>query len=97
MAYSRVDSNQKYIVDGLRKFGASVLHTHTLKNAFDILVGYKGSTFIMEIKDGSQPPSKRKLTPGELKFKNEWKGSEYFVVMNLEQAIRIISNKTFGN
>jgi hypothetical protein len=93
MTYSRVDSNQKYIVDGLRKFGATVLHTHTLKNAFDVLVGYEGKDFKMEIKDGKKPPSQRKLTPGELKFKNEWKGSEYHIVMSLEEAIRIIVNK----
>ncbi|MGK0446521.1 MAG: hypothetical protein ACJA2M_000290 [Polaribacter sp.] len=93
MTYSRVDSNQKYIVDGLRKFGATVLHTHTLKNAFDVLVGYGGKDFIIEIKDGKKPPSQRKLTPGELKFKNEWKGSEYYIVMSLEEAIRIIVNK----
>ena len=93
MTYSRVDSNQKYIVDGLRKFGATVLHTHTLKNAFDILVGYEGRDFKMEIKDGKKPPSQRKLTSGELKFKNEWKGSEYHIVISLEEAIRIIVNK----
>ena len=93
MTYSRVDSNQKYIVDGLRKFGATVLHTHTLKNAFDILVGYEGRDFKMEIKDGKKPPSQRKLTAGELKFKNEWKGSEYHIVISLEEAIRIIVNK----
>lgn len=93
MTYSRVDSNQKYIVDGLRKFGATVLHTHTLKNAFDILVGYEGKDFKMEIKDGKKPPSQRKLTTGELKFKNEWKGSEYHIVMSLEEAIRVIVNK----
>jgi hypothetical protein len=93
MTYSRVDSNQKYIVDGLRKFGATVLHTHTLKNAFDVLVGYEGKDFKMEIKDGKKPPSQRKLTTGELKFKNEWKGSEYHIVMSLEEAIRIIVNK----
>ena len=70
-----------------------MLHTHTLKNAFDILVGYEGRDFKMEIKDGKKPPSQRKLTSGELKFKNEWKGSEYHIVISLEEAIRIIVNK----
>ena len=88
---ARVDVNQPYIVNGLRKFGATVLITSQLKNCFDILVGYNGQDFKMEIKDGKQPPSKRKLTAGELKFKTEWKGSEYHVVLDLEQAIKIIT------
>ena len=91
MTYSRVDSNQKFIVDGLRNFGATVLHTHTLKNAFDILVGYEGKDFKMEIKDGKKPPSQRKLTKGEQKFKDEWLGSEYHVVLSLNDAVKIIT------
>lgn len=88
---ARVDSNQKEIVEGLRKIGASVLPTHQLKNAFDILVGFKGVNYIMEIKDGNKPPSQRKLTPGEQKFKDSWKGGTYHVVESLEQAINIIN------
>lgn len=87
---ARVDDNQREIVEGLRKYGASVLITSQLKNAFDILVGYNGVNYIMEIKDGSKPPSQRKLTKGEQNFKNTWKGGEYYIVLNLEQAINII-------
>jgi len=61
---AKVDSNQPEIVKALRKIGASVLITSQLKNAFDILVGYRDQLFIIEIKDGTLPPSKRKLSPG---------------------------------
>ena len=90
MRGARVDNNQKEIVQGLRRVGATVLHTHQLKNAFDILVGYRGVNYIMEIKDGSKPPSQRKLTEGEMKFKESWRGGEYHVVNSLDEALDVI-------
>jgi hypothetical protein len=84
---SRVDANQALIVRHLRAVGASVLHLHQLKNCFDILVGYRGRTFIMEIKTSE----KEQLTPGEAKFRDEWRGSEYHIVYTPAQAIRIIT------
>ena len=90
MRASRVDSNQKEIVEALRKAGATVLHTHQLKNCFDILVGYKGINYIVEIKDGKKPPSKRSLTPGEEKFRDEWMGGEYYIIESIEQALKLI-------
>jgi hypothetical protein len=88
---SRVDANQPDIVRALRGVGASVLHCHVLKNAFDILVGYRGRTFLMEVKDPSHPPSARQLTPGEAKFREEWRGSEYHIVHTADEAIAIIT------
>jgi hypothetical protein len=84
---SRVDANQALIVRHLRAVGASVLHVHQLKNCFDILVGYRGRTFLMEIKTSE----KEQLTPGEAEFKATWRGSEYYIVYTPDQAIRIIT------
>jgi len=90
---SKVDANQAEIVKALRQAGAFVVHTHTLKNAFDILVFYKGKTHIVEIKDGSKPPSKRKLTEGELKCKAgvESNGVNYNIVNNTKEALNLIN------
>jgi hypothetical protein len=88
---SRVDGNQASIVRQLRAVGASVLHTHTLKNCFDLLVGYRGRTFLLELKDPAQPPSARQLTPGEAKFRDEWKGTPYHVVLTIDEALAIIT------
>ena len=90
MRAARVDSNQKEIVKALRKAGATVLHTHQLKNCFDILVGYNGINYIVEIKDGNKPPSQRKLTTGEEKFRDEWEGGEYYIIESIEQALKLI-------
>ncbi len=88
---AKIDANQNEIVKTIRKIGATVLITSQLKNCFDILVGCNGINYIMEIKDGSLPPSKKRLTDGELKFKESWNGGEYYIVESVEQAIKIIS------
>ena len=88
---AKVDVNQPEIVKALRKHGATVLITSQLKNCFDILVGYNGINYIMEIKDGTLPPSKKRLTEGELKFKESWVGGEYYIIESIEQAIKTIT------
>jgi hypothetical protein len=89
---SRVDANQPAVVKALRAIGASVLHTHQLKNCFDLLVGYRGRTFLMEVKDPSQPPSARQLTPGEAEFRRRWCGTPYHIVHTPDEAIRIVTS-----
>lgn len=62
-----------------------------LKNCFDLLVGYRGRTFILEVKDPAQPPSKRQLTVGEEQFQAQWRGSPYHVVHTVDEALRIVT------
>jgi len=90
---AKVDENQPEIVAALRAVGAWVLPVHQLKNAFDVLVGYRGGLFIMEIKNGELPPSQRRLTEGEEKCKRdvEKSGNKYNVVENIEEAMNVIS------
>lgn len=90
MKLARVDANQPAIVEALRKMGATVLHLHTIgKGAPDIAVGYKGKNALVEIKDGSKPPSARKLTPDEEKFHAEWRG-QVTVIESVDEAIAFI-------
>ena len=87
MRIARVDANQKSIVKQIRQIGGYVLHTHQLKNAFDILVGYQGKTYIIEIK----ADSKGKLTEGEAKCRNGFErvGVSYYVIYSFEQFLEI--------
>ena len=89
---ARIDENQNEIVKGLRSFGATVLILSQIKNAFDILVGFRGKLFIMEIKNPKMPLSKRGLTDGEDKCRRDFEnvGVPYYVVLDIEQAIKII-------
>lgn len=89
---AKADGNQVEIVKALRDIGATVQHLHTIgKGCPDILVGYRGVNYLMEIKDGSKPPSKRKLTKDEQAWFNEWKGS-VIVVESIEDALAEVTH-----
>jgi len=88
---ARIDANQPEIVKGLRDTGHSVAITSAVGKGFpDIIVGRNGITLPMEIKDGSLPPSKQKLTKDEQQWHDEWKGSAA-VVHNLDEAIEAMN------
>ena len=89
---ARVDANQPQIVKAVRAIGGSVLYTHQLKNCFDLLIGYRGRTFLFEVKDPAQPPSKRQLTAGEQEFRDTWRGTPYHVVHTADEAIAILTS-----
>jgi len=84
---ARTDGNQTVIVDALRGFGASVHVGSAIGRGFpDIICGYRGRTFLFEIKDPSKPKGDRQLTPDQVKFRNSWNG-HYAVIERVEQAI----------
>jgi hypothetical protein len=69
------DANQKEIVSIFRSIGCSVTITSALGDGFpDLVVSRRGKTILAEIKDGSKPPSKRKLTPDQIDFHESWRG-----------------------
>ena len=75
MPAKKVDANQPEITEALRKIGASVLILSDVgKGCPDILVGWRGVNYLMEIKDGDKVLSKRRLTPDEDIFHNTWDG-----------------------
>jgi hypothetical protein len=85
-----VDANQSEIVKALRAAGASVQHLHTLgQGCLDLLVGYLGQNHVLEVKDGSKPPSRRALTEDEAKWIAAWRGS-YAIVTSPEEALAAI-------
>lgn len=88
---AKTDANQEEIVAALRKIGASVQPLHAVgKGCPDILVGWRGMNSVLEIKDGSKPPSARKLTDDQEKWHAEWRG-QVTVVENIEQAIEAVT------
>jgi hypothetical protein len=48
------------------------------------LVGYKGLNMLLEVKDGSKPPSAQKLTPQQEIWHRDWRGHR--VVVNSPEA-----------
>ncbi len=90
---ARIDANQPEIVKTFRKFGWYVLIISQLKNCCDIIVSKNGRTIAVEIKDGSKPKSKQKLTEGEIKFRNEWQG-EYKLIKSIEDVLNTIKDQS---
>lgn len=70
---SRVDANQPTIVQALERVGCRVQHLHMVgKGCPDLLVGRAGELWLMEVKDGTKPPSKRALTKDEQAWHDLW-------------------------
>jgi hypothetical protein len=92
--YARTDSNQAAIVKALRKAGYSVLSLAPMgKGCPDLLVNAGGDRLrLLEIKDGSKPPSQQRLTPDQIKFHQAW---PVVVVTAPEQAIRAMEGELF--
>lgn len=85
---AKADANQSEIVKAFRNLGWYVLIVSQLKNCCDIFVSKDGRTIAVEIKDGSKAPSQRKLSEGEQKFKDEWKG-EWMLVESVEDVLEL--------
>jgi len=90
---NRVDGNHKEIVKHFEAFGCSVLSIADLANCCDICVGLHGRTIMIEIKDGKKVPSARKLTSGEIAFKESWKGC-WRLCESIKDADKIIAELT---
>lgn len=85
---ARKDANHNEICKVFRDLGWSVLETYQLKECCDCFVAKHNRTIAVEIKDGSKPPSHRKLTKGEQIFKETWKG-EYAIVECVNDVLAI--------
>jgi len=93
---NKTDSNHKEISKHFEDFGCSVLKIADLPNCCDIIVSKHGRSIFIEIKDGKKPPSARKLTDGELKFKAETKGA-WRLVQSIKDADDVIAELTSSN
>lgn len=87
---ARIDRNQPAIVNLLRGYGASVQPLHTVgQGCVDLLAGFKGVNFALEIKDPDKPPSKRVLTPAEFLWHSSWCG-QVAIVETVEDVKRLL-------
>jgi hypothetical protein len=84
------DGNEKNIVDALLQIGASVFR---LDKPCDLLVGYRGMNFLIEVKlplgpKGGQAHSK--LNEWQEEFEMTWRG-QFDVVRSPEDAIELVT------
>ena len=80
---ARVDANQQQVVSALRAAGAYVW---IIGLPVDLLVGYNGHTFLVEIKNGP----KKTLTRLQQDFFGNWCGGTLCRIDNAEAALRMI-------
>ena len=75
MIAKKVDANQKLIVQQLRQIGCSVFVTSKVGEGFpDLVVGFRGKNFLIELKDGNKSASRKKLTEYQDTFFMIWQG-----------------------
>lgn len=87
---AKVDANQPAIVAALRRAGASVTPLHMVGSGFpDLAVGYRGVNHLLEVKDGSKPPSARRLTDDEEEWHATWRGSVR-IVSSVPEALAVL-------
>lgn len=91
---ARRDAGEQDIIKAMREAGAFVKAIND-EGTFDLLVGYTGTsgrfyTLLLEVKDGTKPPSARRLTEAEQKFHDEWPGSNLYIVNSVEEALALL-------
>lgn len=82
MAASR-DINEPEIVEALRKAGAYV---HIIRDPLDLLVGFRGKTFLLEVKQ----PKVGRLTPKQKDFFRDWPNDNAVIVKTIEEALSAV-------
>ena len=88
---AKVDANHADIVAALRAVGCTVESLAAVGGGVpDLLVGWGCTTFLIEVKDGSKPPSARRLTEDQLRWHGAWRGGPVAVVCDVESALRVV-------
>ena len=89
MRRGNADHNQKQIAAALRQVGATVHLLHSVGNGCpDLLVGYRGKTVLMEVKNPDGRGSI--LTPQQEAWFRAWNGGTAVVVSSASDAFSVL-------
>jgi Holliday junction resolvase len=89
MRNAKTDHNQNEIVQALRQIGATVVLLHKVGSGVpDLLVGFRGVTHLLEVKQAKGKPNVR-----QEQWYREWHGRAPVVVKTIDDAI----NAVIGN
>lgn len=80
---AKVDANQAEIVQALRAVGALPVY---IKEPCDLVVGYRGKNFLLEVKNRD---GKDELTKAQVEFIATWPG-QFEVVRTPDEALRVV-------
>jgi hypothetical protein len=93
---AKVDANQREVAQAMTKCGAWVVDCSRVGEGYpDLNVVHRGRVLFVEVKDGSKPPSARKLTPAQVEFhaRAEAHGVTVHVVKDIDEAIDLIKSQ----
>ena len=86
MRAKKTDANQASIVAVLRAVGATVVDLSAVgKGCPDLLVGFRGATFLLEVK-----ARKGRTTPDQDIFYAWWRGAPVAIVRTADDALATI-------
>lgn len=72
---ARLDGNHRAVVEALRAAGITVQSLAAVGSGCpDLLCGWRGYNVLIEVKDGSLSPSKRRFTDDEALWHPGWRG-----------------------
>jgi len=88
---AKIDANHREIVAVFRAYGASVQTLAAVGQGVpDLLVGYQGRNYLVEVKDGNKSPSRRRLTDDQEAWRETWRGELPYVVRDREDAMAML-------
>ena len=89
---AKIDANQPEIVEYFRKAGAVVDIVSSLPGiGYDLICNFRDVIVLVEVKDGSKPPSERRLTDSEYAA---WErhGSKFSVISSVDEAAGLLES-----
>lgn len=78
------DANEKEIIKALKQVGASVYQISG-EGVSDLLVGFRGATYLLETKQKSG-----RLTDPQKYFLETWRGGTIAIVRTVDEALKAI-------
>lgn len=102
MRGKRTDDTQREIVGAFRDLRCSVADCSGLGRGFpDLVLGLRDihgclHNLLVEVKDGSKSPSRRKLTPAQVDFHAEWRGNIH-IVASVAEAVALVHRVRLGD
>lgn len=87
---ANVDINHREIVAALRSIGATVQDLAAVgRGCPDLLVGYRGQNWLIEVKRADNGPKKAALRPEQATWHDAWRG-QTAVAHSIDEALRAI-------
>jgi Holliday junction resolvase len=97
MRARRTDENQHEIIQALQQIGCAVADTSAAGEGFpDLVVGYHGKNYLIEVKDGNKSPSRQSLTASQIRFHGRWRG-QIAIVKSVNEAIELVRYENTKN